>query len=48
MATTPERGDEADLARNYTSASDPRLNYGQAMEMSFRLARRMAVHNACG
>lgn len=29
---------EADLARNYASACDPRLNYRQAMELSFALA----------
>ncbi|MBC7772746.1 MAG: 3-deoxy-7-phosphoheptulonate synthase [Pyrinomonadaceae bacterium] len=32
---------EADLSRNYVSVCDPRLNYDQAMEMAFRLARRM-------
>jgi 3-deoxy-7-phosphoheptulonate synthase len=32
---------EADLDRNYASACDPRLNYRQALEMAFRLARRM-------
>lgn len=32
---------EADLSRNYASVCDPRLNYDQAMEMAFRLARRM-------
>ncbi len=31
----------ADLERNYTSVCDPRLNYQQALEMSFRIARRM-------
>ncbi len=29
---------EADLSRNYASACDPRLNYRQALEMSFRIA----------
>lgn len=33
---------EADLDRNYSSACDPRLNYCQALEMSFRIARRMS------
>lgn len=33
---------EDDLARNYASPCDPRLNYQQAMEMAFLLARRMA------
>lgn len=33
---------EADLDRNYVTACDPRLNYRQALEMAFRLARRMA------
>lgn len=32
---------EADLARNYTSPCDPRLNYAQAMEMAFLLARHL-------
>jgi 3-deoxy-7-phosphoheptulonate synthase len=32
---------EADLDRNYLSACDPRLNYRQALEMAFRIARRM-------
>jgi 3-deoxy-7-phosphoheptulonate synthase len=32
---------EQDLARNYGSACDPRLNYAQAMEMAFRVAQRM-------
>jgi 3-deoxy-7-phosphoheptulonate synthase len=33
---------EEDLERNYASACDPRLNYAQAMEMAFRISRRMA------
>ncbi len=32
---------EDDLHRNYASPCDPRLNYHQAMEMAFRIARRM-------
>jgi 3-deoxy-7-phosphoheptulonate synthase len=32
---------EADLTRRYRSLCDPRLNYAQALEMAFRLARRM-------
>lgn len=32
---------EADLARNYASPCDPRLNYEQAMELSFALADKM-------
>lgn len=32
---------EADLTRNYTSLCDPRLNYQQAMELAFRIARRI-------
>jgi 3-deoxy-7-phosphoheptulonate synthase len=32
---------ECDLDRNYASACDPRLNYRQALEMAFRIARRM-------
>jgi len=30
-----------DLGRNYATLCDPRLNYAQALEMSFRIARRM-------
>jgi 3-deoxy-7-phosphoheptulonate synthase len=33
---------EKDLERNYATLCDPRLNYRQALEMSFRLARRMS------
>ncbi len=32
---------EADLDRNYASLCDPRLNYAQALEMAFRVARKM-------
>lgn len=32
---------ESDLTRNYTSLCDPRLNYQQAMELAFRIARRI-------
>jgi len=32
---------EDDLSKNYASACDPRLNYRQALEMAFRIARRM-------
>jgi 3-deoxy-7-phosphoheptulonate synthase len=32
---------EADLSNNYASACDPRLNYQQALEMAFLMARRM-------
>jgi len=32
---------EADLDRNYASLCDPRLNYRQALEMAFRLARKL-------
>ena len=37
---------EADLARDYRSQVDPRLNYEQAMEMAFLLARLMAGKRA--
>ncbi|MCY1082688.1 class II 3-deoxy-7-phosphoheptulonate synthase [Archangium lansingense] len=33
---------EQDLERNYATLCDPRLNYRQALEMSFRIARRMS------
>jgi 3-deoxy-7-phosphoheptulonate synthase len=32
---------EADLARNYASPCDPRLNYEQSLELAFALARKM-------
>ena len=32
---------EKDLDQRYTSLCDPRLNYAQALEMSFRVARRL-------
>lgn len=34
---------EADLARNFASPCDPRLNYEQSMELAFVLARRMSA-----
>lgn len=33
--------DEADLTRSYTTGCDPRLNYGQSLEMAFRIAEMM-------
>ncbi|HZU82158.1 MAG TPA: 3-deoxy-7-phosphoheptulonate synthase class II [Polyangiaceae bacterium] len=33
-----------DLDKNYATACDPRLNYRQALEMGFRLAKRLARH----
>jgi 3-deoxy-7-phosphoheptulonate synthase len=33
-----------DLDRNYASACDPRLNYRQALEMGFRIAKRLGRH----
>jgi 3-deoxy-7-phosphoheptulonate synthase len=33
--------EEAELSRNYASACDPRLNYRQALEVSFALARML-------
>ena len=36
---------EADLDKNYATMCDPRLNYRQALEMSFRIAKRMAPAN---
>ena len=37
---------EADLARAYRSDVDPRLNYEQALEMAFLIARRMSTSAA--
>ncbi len=34
---------EADLAKNYRSVVDPRLNYDQAMEIAFLIAEQMAL-----
>jgi 3-deoxy-7-phosphoheptulonate synthase len=36
---------EADLSNNYASPCDPRLNYQQALEMAFLMARRMGKNN---
>jgi 3-deoxy-7-phosphoheptulonate synthase len=33
---------EADLDRKYLTACDPRLNYLQAVEMAFHIAKRMS------
>jgi 3-deoxy-7-phosphoheptulonate synthase len=33
-----------DLDKNYASACDPRLNYRQALEMGFRIAKRLGKH----
>jgi 3-deoxy-7-phosphoheptulonate synthase len=33
-----------DLDKNYASACDPRLNYRQALEMGFRIAKQLSVH----
>jgi 3-deoxy-7-phosphoheptulonate synthase len=35
---------EEGLSQNYGSACDPRLNYRQALEMGFRMARRASDH----
>lgn len=37
---------EASLTTNYASACDPRLNYQQALELAFVLARRMSPDDA--
>lgn len=39
---------ERDLSTNYATACDPRLNYQQALEMAFLLARRMGNGHAGG
>ena len=36
----------ADLGKNYSTACDPRLNYRQALEMGFRIAKRLGRHPA--
>ena len=35
-----------DLSRNYATACDPRLNYRQALEMGFRLSRKLGARFA--
>ena len=43
----PQYGQEFtidDLDRNYATACDPRLNYRQALEMGFRIAKRLGSH----
>jgi 3-deoxy-7-phosphoheptulonate synthase len=37
---------EEDLARAYESEVDPRLNYEQALELAFLIARRMKNNSA--
>lgn len=37
---------EEDLDRNYVTACDPRLNYRQAVEMAFCIARDLKTHGA--
>jgi 3-deoxy-7-phosphoheptulonate synthase len=37
-----------DLERNYATACDPRLNYRQALEMGFRIAKRLGKREAKG
>ncbi len=37
---------ESDLEDNYATACDPRLNYRQALEMSFFIAKRLSAHRA--
>jgi 3-deoxy-7-phosphoheptulonate synthase len=39
---------ESDLEENYATACDPRLNYRQALEMSFFIAKRLSAHRATG
>ena len=37
-----------DLDKNYASACDPRLNYRQALEMGFRIAKQLSFHARTG
>ncbi len=39
---------ETDLGHNYDTACDPRLNYRQALEMSFLIARRLKASRDAG
>ena len=37
----PQELSEADLSRSYETYCDPRLNYGQSLEMALRIAERL-------
>ncbi|HEU0158074.1 MAG TPA: 3-deoxy-7-phosphoheptulonate synthase, partial [Hyphomicrobiaceae bacterium] len=37
---------EADLARQYDTGCDPRLNAAQSLELAFRLAERLQAEKA--
>ncbi|KAB2911902.1 MAG: 3-deoxy-7-phosphoheptulonate synthase class II [Hyphomicrobiaceae bacterium] len=39
---------EADLARQYDTGCDPRLNAGQSLELAFRIAEHLKHHNGAG
>jgi 3-deoxy-7-phosphoheptulonate synthase len=39
---------EADLARQYDTGCDPRLNAGQSLELAFLLAERLKHEKANG
>jgi 3-deoxy-7-phosphoheptulonate synthase len=36
---------DSDLARNYATEVDPRLNYEQSLELAFLMARKMKLAN---
>ncbi|MBB5022363.1 3-deoxy-7-phosphoheptulonate synthase class II [Desulfurispira natronophila] len=36
---------DKDLARNYVSTCDPRLNYSQSLEMAFLISRQVRLHS---
>ena len=40
----PQNLDDGDLHLNYTTYCDPRLNYAQSMEVSFRLAQLLRAN----
>ena len=42
----PQELSEADLARNYDTGCDPRLNYAQSLEMAFLLSERLRRQRA--
>jgi 3-deoxy-7-phosphoheptulonate synthase len=44
----PQNISETDLHLRYTSYCDPRLNYAQSMELSFRIARMLTEHRTDG
>ena len=45
-SAAPPASPRAISSKNYATACDPRLNYRQALEMAFRIAKRLAERRA--